>query len=129
MSRKITIFAMTLFGVCALAGPALADGDVTKGATIAKKCLACHSLTDAKNKVGPSLVGVVGRPIASVADYKYSDDMLAFAKEAGNWDEAHLNSYLENPKASVAKTKMAFAGIKSPEERADLVAYLKTLVP
>ena len=109
-----------------LASPAMA-GDAAKGETVAKKCLACHSVKDAKNKVGPSLVGVVGRAIGSVADFKYSDDMKAYAGTAGTWDEAKLSSYIENPKKDVPKGKMAFAGIKDEAERADLIAYLATL--
>lgn len=78
------------------------------------------------NKSGPNLVGVVGRPVASAGGYKYSDAMLAHAAAVPIWDEAALSAYLENPKAEVAKTKMAFGGIKKAEERADLIAYLKT---
>lgn len=112
--------------LAALAVPALA-GDPVKGEAVSKKCMACHDLKTGKNKVGPSLTGVVGRAIASVADFKYSDDMKAYAATAGTWDEAKLSSYLENPKKDVPKGKMAFAGIKDETERADLIAYLATL--
>jgi cytochrome c len=116
------------FGALILwAQPALADGDALKGAIVFKKCMACHSATEANNKVGPHLVGLIGRAVASVPDFKYSEDMTAFATTAGIWDEAKLNSYLENPKSSVAKTKMAFAGLKKEDERMDLIAYLKSL--
>ena len=117
---------LALSALALLAAPAMA-GDAAKGEQVAKLCMACHSLTDAKNKVGPSLVGVVGRPIASVADFKYSDNMKEYGATAGAWDEAKLDSYLENPKKDVPKGKMAFPGVKDATERADLIAYLATL--
>jgi cytochrome c len=82
---------------------------------------------EAKNKVGPHLMGIVGRPIASVLDFKYSDAMKTYATTASAWDEEKLNAYFENPKAIVTKTKMAFPGLKKEDERADLIAYLKTV--
>lgn len=111
--------------VAASASVALADGDATKGAQVFKKnCMACHSATDAKPKVGPSLQGIVGRPVASVAEFKYSDGMKTFG--AGKtWTEEELTAYLPNPKDLVPGTKMAFVGLKSPQDIADLVAYLK----
>jgi cytochrome c len=108
-------------------GKALADGDALKGEQVFKKCIACHSVKEAKNKVGPHLIGIVGRPIASVPDFKYSDDMKAYAIAAMSWNVEKLNAYLESPKAVVAKTKMAFPGLKKEDERADLIAYLKTI--
>ena len=108
------------------ARPALADGDAAKGEQVFKKCMACHTVSDKTNKVGPHLVGIVGRPVASVEDYKYSDDMKAYGATGAVWDEAALQAYLEKPKAVVAKTKMAFAGLNKEDEREDLIAFLKT---
>jgi cytochrome c len=108
------------------AGAAQADGDVAKGEQVFKKCMACHTVNDKTNKVGPHLVGIVGRPVASVEGYKYSESMTAHAAGGAVWDEAALHAYLENPKAIVAKSKMAFAGLKKEDERADLIAFLKT---
>ncbi len=107
-------------------GPAQADGDAAKGEQVFKKCMACHTANDKTNKVGPYLVGIVGRPVASVEGYSYSEDMKAYGATGAVWDEATLMAYLENPKAVVAKTKMAFAGLKKEDERADLIAFLKT---
>lgn len=109
-----------------LAGPVHADGDAAKGENVFKRCMACHTATEKTNKTGPYLVGVVGRPIASVENYPYSDAMKEYAASAKTWDEQKLNVYLENPKAVVGKTKMLFPGVKKPDERADLIAYLKT---
>ena len=108
------------------AGTAHAEGDAAKGEQVFKKCMACHTASDKTNKVGPHLVGVVGRPVASVEGYKYSESMTAHAAGGAVWDEAALNAYLENPKAIVPKSKMAFAGVKKEDERADLIAFLKT---
>jgi cytochrome c len=115
-----------LAAVFALAGPALADGDATKGQAIFNKCKACHENEKGVNKVGPTLKGVVGRKTASVPDYKYSEAMLAKGAEGAVWDEATLAIYLPDPKAFVPKTKMAFPGLKNPQDVADVIAYLKT---
>jgi cytochrome c len=109
----------------ACAGPALADGDVEKGAKVYMKCKTCHDIEKGVNKVGPTLKGLVGRKGAAVADYKYSEAMLAKAAEGLVWDEATLEAYLPDPKAYVPKTKMVFAGLKKPEEIEHLIAYLK----
>lgn len=99
-------------------------GDARKGAVVFKKCQACHTATEATNRIGPSLQNVVGRPVASVEGFKYSKAMQAFG--AGKtWDEALLAEYLPAPRAMVKGTTMAFAGLKKPEEVADLIAYLK----
>ena len=100
--------------------------DAEKGAKVFKKCMACHTVEDMTNKVGPSLKGIVGRKAASVEGYKYSDAMLAKAAEGVIWDEATLTAYLPDPKGFVPGTKMAFPGLKNPEEVANLIAFLKT---
>ena len=105
---------------------ALADGDAAKGEKVFKKCMACHSVADKTNKVGPHLVGVVGRAVAIIEGYIYSDSMKEYAATGAVWDEATLSAYLENPRAIVAKTKMAFAGLKKEDDRADLIAFLKS---
>jgi cytochrome c len=106
--------------------PALAEGDAAKGEKVFNLCKACHTADAEANKVGPHLKGLIGRKVASVADYKYSDDMIAFGAANAVWDEALFLKYIENPKASVPKTKMSFAGVKKEQQRADLLAYLKT---
>ena len=98
-----------------------ADGDAERGAQIYQRCLACHSLE--YNRSGPRHCGLFGRPAGSLAGYDYSRAM----KAAGMiWDEATLDRFLENPLKAVPGTKMAYAGVKKPQERADLIAYLKT---
>ncbi|MET0483226.1 MAG: cytochrome c family protein [Aestuariivirgaceae bacterium] len=97
-----------------------------KGQTVAKACAACHDLTKANaNKVGPGLWNVVDRPIASHPGFAYSDAMKA--KSADKWTYDHLNGFLHNPKGYVPGTKMTYAGVTRDDQRADLIAYLRTL--
>ena len=119
--KKWVIAAVAL---TAMSSASFAAGDAAKGEAVFKKCMACHQNADATNKVGPMLKGVVGRAAASVADYNYSDGMKEYAATGAKWDEAALDAYLKDPKAVVAKTKMAFAGVKDDADRADLIAFL-----
>lgn len=110
--------------LAASASLAHAGGDAKAGAMLFKKCAACHTATEPVNKVGPSLMGVVGRPVATAGGYSYSTAMTQFG--AGKvWDEAALATYLANPRFVVKGTKMTFAGLKKPQEIEDLIAYLK----
>jgi cytochrome c len=126
---KLTSIALTMATVAmAAAAPAHADGDAVNGEKVFKKCMACHTATEKTNKVGPYLLGVVGRPIAAAENYNYSDAMKEYALVGKIWDEKNLDVYLEAPKAVVAKTKMAFPGLKKPEDRLDVIAYLKSKI-
>jgi cytochrome c len=122
-----------LFAACLALLPAAAQaqaaGDPAKGAGVAKRCAACHSLEEGgSNKIGPHLWGVVGRPIASVPDFAYSDAMKAFSEGgAKTWTPELLDAYLTDPKKTIPGNKMAFPGLKNDKQRADLIAYLDTL--
>jgi len=122
--RKLTIAVLALLAL-PVAAQAQTAGDAAKGEKVFAKCKACHEVEKGVNKVGPTLKGVVGRKAASVEGYKYSEAMTAKGAEGVVWDEATLIAYLPDPKAFVPKTKMAFAGLKKPEEVADVIAYLK----
>ena len=124
MSKKMIISSIA--AVMLLATPAFAVGDAASGEKIFIKCKACHENEQGVNKIGPTLKGIVGRKTASIADFKYSDAMAAKGAEGQVWDEATLAAYLPDPKAYVPGTKMAFAGLKNPQEVADIIAYLKT---
>jgi cytochrome c2 len=119
-------FTLALLCVSILSCEARADGDPGKGEKIFKTCLACHAIADKSKKLGPHLAGIVGRVAASVEGYKYSDGMKKFAAGGAVWSEATLDAFIENPRAIVAKTKMAFPGIKNAEQREDLIAFMKT---
>jgi cytochrome c len=98
--------------------------DVEAGKQTFKKCALCHTNEPGKNKVGPSLFGIVGRKSASLTNYNYSDAMKNFNHV---WDPKTLDTYLTDPRAVVPGTKMIFPGIKDNTERKNLIAYLETL--
>jgi len=107
--------------------PAQAEGDAAAGKKIFNKCMACHDATADKDKVGPSLVGVVGRKAGSRESFqaKYSEAMKAAGAGGLVWDEANLTEYITNPKAKVPGNKMAFPGLKAAADVANVIAYLK----
>jgi cytochrome c len=110
----------------AATGTAYADGDSVKGEQIYKKCLVCHSITDTKNKIGPSLLGIMDKKAGTVEGFVYSAAFRKYAETGVVWDDSTLDAWIANPKAVVSGTKMAFVGIKDDTVRADLIAYLKT---
>jgi cytochrome c len=98
--------------------------DVEAGKTAFKKCALCHATEAGKNKIGPSLFGIIGRKSATLEDFNYSEAMKKFDH---TWDEGTLDEYLTDPRATVPGTKMIFLGIKDKTERDDVIAYLETL--
>jgi cytochrome c len=115
---------------------AFADGDAEKGKKVYKKCKVCHSFEPGKNGQGPSLHGIFGRTAGTAEGFKFSDAMKASGIV---WSEETINAYVENPKTYIPKNKMAFPGIKAKKsysdekkakkakQRADLIAYIKTM--
>ena len=111
----------------AATGAARADGDAALGAKVFKKCKACHQLEEGKKGIGPNLYGVVERPVATLEGYKYSKAMIAFG-DGNTWTEELLDTYLTKPKALVPRTKMTFPGLKKEADRANVIAYLKSVL-
>ncbi len=97
-----------------------AGGDPQLGVQIYQRCLACHSLE--YNRSGPRHCGLFDRQAGTLPSYAYSKAMKA---SGIIWDERSLDQFLENPLKTLPGTKMAYAGVKDPQERADLIAYLK----
>jgi cytochrome c len=120
---KLSVFAAAA-ALVAFSTAAYADGDPVAGKSVFNKCAICHSASPGKTVIGPTLFGIVGRPSASVAGFSYSDAMKAANK---TWDAATLDTYLTDPKAMVPGTKMTFAGLPNPQDRANVIAYLATL--
>jgi cytochrome c len=102
---------------------AMPAGNAANGAKVFAQCKACHVTDKGVNRVGPSLHGIVGRKAGTVAGFNYS---TANKNSGVTWDEKTLFVYLENPRKFMPGTKMAFAGLKQPQQRADVIAYLKT---
>ncbi|GAB5505037.1 MAG: cytochrome c family protein [Rhizobiaceae bacterium] len=107
----------------------LQDADPAKGEAAFRKCQACHTPEQGgANKVGPNLWNIVNRAIAAHPGFSFSAPLREFAAGGQEvWDYEHLNGFLLNPKGYVKGTAMAFAGLKKDAERADLIAYLRTL--
>lgn len=110
-------------------GPLMAAANVQAGQDLAKKlCAQCHTFEKGgANKTGPNLFGVLGGGFAHMANFAYS---RVFQEKQGkeNWDEEKMNQYLHKPRDYMKGTKMAFAGIKKAEDRANVIAYLKSLM-
>ena len=118
-----TVSAPARAAVPAAAAAAMPVGNAVKGAVVFNQCKVCHVTDKGVNRVGPSLGGVVGRKASSAPGYMYS---AANKKSGLTWDAPTLFKYLEAPQKLVPGTKMSFAGLKSPQDRADVIAFLKT---
>jgi len=103
----------------------LASASAADGENVARQCSACHVFDEGgPNRVGPNLYGVVGREVAAVDGFSYSN---ALQEYGGEWNYERLDCFLKNPSECVAGTSMGYAGIKDPEKRADMIAYLASL--
>jgi cytochrome c len=102
----------------------LASADIAKGAKVFKKCGACHKLEAGKNSTGPYLFGVVGRDVAAADGFGYSGVLSGMG---GEWTPERLDGFLTKPKEYAPGTTMGFAGLKKPQDRANVIAYLKSI--
>ncbi len=108
----------------------LASADPAKGESAVRVCQACHNFEDGgANGIGPHLHDVVGRAMAGVPDFNYSAALKTHAEEAPEWTYDELDGFLENPQGWVPGTAMGYAGIKDDAQRADVIAYLKSISP
>lgn len=100
----------------------LASADPALGEGVFKKCAACHNATKGgANQLGPNLWGVLGKAHGHVPGFAYTD---ALKSKPGVWDWDSLSQWLKSPKAYAPGTKMTFAGLSKPEDRANLIAFL-----
>lgn len=123
---KFGLFAAAFaVGTMMTGGGALAQGDPEEGKKVFRKCAVCHTTEEGKHKIGPSLHGVFGREAGTVEGFRqYSP---AMKKSKVTWNEENLDKYLENPRKFIKGGRMIFPGLKSKEERDNVIAYLKTL--
>jgi len=106
-------------------GPLLAKADPKEGANVAKQCAACHTFDKGgANRIGPNLYGIVGEHPAEVPGYQFSKALESIKDKV--WDYEALNQWLANPKAYAPGTKMTFAGLRKPEQRADVIMFLRS---
>lgn len=105
--------------------PLLTSANAEHGKEIAKKCTQCHTFDKGgPHRVGPNLWGIIGAKIAHAADFAYS---TGFKEKGGTWDYEKLNELLHKPRDFVKGTKMSFVGLQNDQERADVIAYLRSL--
>ena len=100
-----------------------AAGNNENGKMLFGECKSCHELGDKENRIGPHLVGIFGRSAGSVEGFLYSD---AMSSSAFSWNENTLDQYIAAPQNFLQGTRMYFGGIPDPEDRKDLIAFLKT---
>ena len=119
---------VAVFAAAISVGPASAeDGDPARGEKVFRKCKACHMVGDgARHRVGPILNDLFGRPAASYEGFKYSDSLKRAGTSGVEWHADTLDTFLENPRAIASRTRMSFAGLKKPQDRTDLIAFLRT---
>ncbi len=110
-------------------GPLLAAASADNGRTLVQRqCASCHTIAEGgRNGVGPNLWNIVGKGHAQVAGFNYSAANRALADKP--WDFEALNAFIANPAQAMPGTRMAFAGINNPAQRADVILFLRSLSP
>lgn len=124
--RKVLLGAAGLLAASVVT-PALAEGDPAQGERVYAKCRACHSLEAGQNRVGPPLHDIVDQKAGAQDGYRYSSALQERAEEGLVWTEENLDAYLTRPRDFLPGGKMAFPGLRNPDERADVIAYLRSI--
>ena len=120
-TRRSGLYALV---AAALAATPAAAQDAENGQKVFRQCQACHVADQEQNRVGPHLVGIIGRPAGAVEGFKYSPSM---AESGIVWTPETIAEYLADPRGYVSGNRMAFAGLRNPEDIADVIAYLESL--
>jgi cytochrome c len=127
LRKTILVCVAACFAV--QSSPAVSGGNIAEGEKVFQRCFSCHSVAEEDpDKKGPSLGGIVGRPVASVVGYAYSAPMTALGASGAKWDEATLDEFLKYPSEFVKGTKMTAPPVRRETERVDLIAFLGTLI-
>ena len=124
---KAALAAAALLAGCAQAATqALPAGDPARGAAAFRKCYACHSVERGESGLtGPNLHAIVGAPVGREAGFDYSPALRALAARQARWDPASLDRFIADPEQVAPGTSMTFTGMADPQERADLIAWLR----
>ena len=123
LNQTLAISALVVAATAMITpAPSAAAGDSKAGEKVFRKCATCHEVKAPKNKVGPHLVGIFGRPAGTVEGFKYSD---AMKNSNVVWNEETISAYVKEPKGYVPGNRMIFPGLKKEEDVANLIAYLK----
>ncbi|TDT75586.1 cytochrome c [Litoreibacter halocynthiae] len=125
---RSTPFLKSALAASFVAGASLAEeiGDADAGETLFSKCKGCHQIgASAEDRIGPHLNGIFGRRAGAHEGFAYSKSMQRAGVDGLTWTAETLDAYIENPRALVSKTRMSFRGIKNPDDRANLMAYLR----
>lgn len=125
LMRKLSLPVVAAALATVMFAPQVQAGDAAAGQKVFNKCRACHVADKETNRVGPHLVGIIGRKAASVDGFKYSDGMKGAGDKGLVWTEENITKYMKDPKDFVPGNRMAFVGLKSDKEIEDLIAFLK----
>ncbi|MAI19358.1 MAG: cytochrome C, partial [Marinovum sp.] len=127
MFNRLIVSLVSLMILCTSVGAEQKVGDPSAGERVFKKCKSCHMVGDgAKNRSGPILNGVFGAKLGSIENFKYSKAFNKYSENSIIWDSETLDLFLTKPRDYIPKTKMSFAGLKKAQDRADVIAFLKT---
>ncbi|MCK9553039.1 cytochrome c family protein [Aquamicrobium sp.] len=128
LSRAAGLVRTALF--LTLTTASAAPADIAAGEQIFRKCAPCHNITSSGNRMGPHLMGIVGRAIGSVPDFRsYSQAMKSAGQEGRVWTEDLLAEFLYSPRRTIPGNSMRFLGLWSDEDIRNLIAYLKSASP
>lgn len=124
--KGVLQITLALAVLAAVPGRAQVLGDPERGAEVYSQCSGCHEVGQgASNRIGPHLNGVFGRRAAAFEDYRYSKSLERAGNDGLVWDLDTLDAYLENPRILVSGTRMSFRGLRDPQDRNDVLAYLR----
>ena len=124
MNKRNLLAAGVFVALGLAASHSFAEGDAEKGKQLYNQCAACHAVEEGVNKIGPSLYGVMGQEAGAVEGFNYSD---ALANADLTWNAETLDAYLADPRGYIPGNRMPYAGMPDAQDRADVIAYLKTL--
>jgi len=124
-------FSGLIAGTLVVANMAAAEetGDVEAGQKLFRRCASCHMVgDDAVKRVGPVLTQIYGAMVGTVADFRYSNALTSAGQDGAVWDDAALDAFLADPRGFLPGNRMSFRGLSDAQDRADIIAYLKSFV-